>query len=86
MKVKFKEAISCMEGSFAAGQVAHIEDNLAKAWLKSGQVELATASVPVTPDDTVSVKTPVTVKDVTPKAKANEAAPKKPKAPKAAKE
>lgn len=81
MKVKFKEAISCMDGSFAAGQVANIEDHLAEAWLKSGQVEVA--SGPVTPDDTVSVKTPVTVRDVLPKKESTPKAPKVPKAPKA---
>lgn len=62
-KVKFNEAISCMDGSFGGGQVVDLPNHLAEAWLKSGQVSLATKAEAVTPVVTDVVKTPFTPKD-----------------------
>lgn len=57
MKVRFKQSISSMAGSFAFNQVAEIPDELAAPWIKSGVCEShqSTASDSVSGSDAVSV-------------------------------
>lgn len=67
-KVKFKESISCMDGSFAAGQVVLLDDRLAGPWLKSGQVVRDSAD-PVTPVVESVATVPFVPKDLPPQFK-----------------
>jgi hypothetical protein len=61
-KVKFKESISCMDGSFSAGQVVLLDDRLAAPWLKTGMVE-AVEKDPVTPVEAPVAYAPFVAKD-----------------------
>ena len=67
-KVKFKEAISCMDGSFSAGQVVLLDDRLAGPWLKTGQVVRDSAE-PVTPVVESVATAPFVPKDLPPQFK-----------------
>lgn len=51
MKIKFKVGIASEEWAYAPGQVAEIEDELAKKWVSGG--EIAEAVEPEAPKVTI---------------------------------
>ena len=61
-KVKFTESISCIDGSFSAGQVVLLDNRLATPWIKTGMVT-AVEKDPVTPVEVPVAYAPFVPKD-----------------------